>query len=147
MIIFIVLLLFLVLYQCKPRFDRGFYEDYASRNQTLAINGIFITLILLSHTFAKVNSGDVFDRLYEPMRVFLGQFVVVPFLFYSGYGIMESLSKKEGYLKTFSKNRFLKIFMQFSVITLVYIVMHLLLNSEYSWLKIVLSFTGNYIDW
>lgn len=142
MILFVILLLFLALYKCKPIFNNGFYEDYASREQSKAINGIFIVLILLSHTYAKGCSGDMLDKAYEPLRTFLGQFVVVPFLFYSGYGIMESLSKKDGYLKTFPKQRFLKIFVQFSIITVAYIVMHLCLGSSYSIKRILLSFVG-----
>lgn len=142
MILFVVGLLLLALYKCKPLFNKGFYEDYSSRDQSRAINGICIMLILLSHTFAKVSPNDVFDRLYEPVRIFLGQFVVVPFLFYSGYGMMESLTKKEGYLKSFPIKRFLKIVLQFSIITVVYIAMHLLLQSNYSIPYMLLSFTG-----
>ena len=81
MIIFVAVLFCIALYKCKPRFDKGFYEDYASRDQTRAINGICISLILLSHTFSKISPSDMLDRAYEPVRVFLGQFVVVPFLF------------------------------------------------------------------
>ena len=142
MIIFVVLLLLLVLYRCKSKFNKEFYEDYASRDQSRAINGICIMLILLSHTFAKVGANDVFDKVYEPMRIFLGQFVVVPFLFYSGYGMMESLTKKEGYLKTFPKKRFLKIAVQFCIITVVYIVMHICLQSDYSIPHMLFSFIG-----
>ena len=142
MIIFVALLLVLSLYQCKPLLNRGFYADYASRDQSRAINGICIVLILFSHTFAKVAPNGVFDQLYAPMRVFLGQFVVVPFLFYSGYGMMESLTKKEGYLKTFPKKRFLKIAVQFAIITVVYMLMHLCLQSKYSIPHMLLSFVG-----
>jgi len=142
MIIFVALLLILSLYKCKPIFNKGFHEDYASRDQSRAINGICIMLILLSHTFAKVAPADVFDKAYEPMRIFLGQFVVVPFLFYSGYGIMESLNRKPGYLKIFPRKRFLKIVLQFSIITVIYIAMHLCLQSGYSIPYMLLSFTG-----
>ena len=103
MIIFVGLLLLVALFRCKPLLNNTFYLDYASRDQSRAINGICIMLILFSHTFAKVSPHGVFDDIYESVRVFLGQFVVVPFLFYSGYGLMESLTKKEGYLKTFPR--------------------------------------------
>ena len=142
MILFVALLFLIALYQCKPKIGKGFYKDYASRDQSRAINGICIMLILLSHTFAKVAPADVLDEVYEPMRIFLGQFVVVPFLFYSGYGMMESLGKKPGYLKSFPKKRFLKIFLEFSLITVIYIGMHLLLQSGYSVPYMFLSFTG-----
>lgn len=142
MIIFILLLGILAFYKCKPLLNGEFYKDYSSIDQTRAINGICIMLILLSHTFAKVSSGDIFDEIYIPMRTFLGQFVVVPILFYSGYGIMESLSKKEAYLKNFPSKRFLNLVVRFAIITIVYIIMHLCLGSEYSPLYMLLSFTG-----
>ena len=76
------------------------------------------------------------------MRIFLGQFVVVPFLFYSGYGIMESINNKDDYIKTFPKKRFLKIVVQFAIITVLYIILHLCLSSGYSLPYVLLSFTG-----
>lgn len=142
MIIFVCILFVLMLINCKPILGKEFYQDYASVDQSRSINGIFIILILLSHTFAKVSVNDVLDAAYVPMRTFLGQFVVVPFLFYSGYGIMESLRIKDSYLKTFPKNRLLKLFLQFSVITFLYIVLHLCLGSDYSFAHILLSFIG-----
>ena len=142
MIIFIGLLLLLALYKCKPKFNKEFYADYASGVQTRSINGICIMLILFSHTFAKVAPMGVFDTIYEPMRIFLGQFVVVPFLFYSGYGIMESINRKENYIKTFPKKRFLKIVIRFAIITILYIILHIILGTQYSIPHILLSFTG-----
>ncbi len=142
MIVFVALLFMLALYKCKPLFNSSFHTGYASIGQSRSINGIFIMLILLSHTFAKVTPSGVFDVAYQPLRIFLGQFVVVPFLFYSGYGIMESLSKKASYLKTFPKKRLLKLFIKFAIITVLYIVMHLCLQSDYSVTNILLSFSG-----
>ncbi len=142
MIIFVLLLGILSFYKCKPLLSGEFYKDYSSIDQTRAINGICIMLILLSHTFAKVSSSDIFDEIYIPMRTFLGQFVVVPILFYSGYGIMESLSKKGSYLKNFPTKRFLNLAVRFAIITIVYIIMHLCLGSKYSPLYMLLSFTG-----
>ena len=142
MIIFICAFFLFCLIGCKPIWGKGFHTDYASPDQTRAINGICIMLILLSHTFAKVETGGIMDELYVPMRTFLGQFVVVPFLFYSGYGVMESLCKKEGYLKTFPKKRFLKLFAQFAAITVLYILLNLCLGRQYTIGHILLSLTG-----
>lgn len=142
MIIFVGLLFLLCLWNIKPLFKRNFYDDYLSMEQTRSINGICIILILLSHTFAKITPQGVLDEIYSPMRIFLGQMVVVPFLFYSGYAIMQSINTKQAYIKTFPKKRFLKIAYQFFIITIIYILMHLILNSEYSVLEYVLSFTG-----
>lgn len=142
MIIFVFLLLLVALYQAKPVKSGGFYEDYSSLEQTRAINGICIMLILFSHTFAKVSPLGVFDEVYQPFRTFLGQFVVVPILFYSGYGIMESLTRKESYLQTFPRKRFLNLVIKFSIITVIYILLHQCMHSGYSISHILLSFTG-----
>ncbi len=143
MILFIFAVLILSLIECKPIFGKGFHKNYASAEQTRSINGIFILLILFSHTyFAWVDSTGITDALYTPFRTFMGQFVVVPFLFYSGYGIMESLSKKEGYLKSFPKKRLLRIATQFTLITLLYVVLQLCLQGKYTLWEYLLSFTG-----
>lgn len=142
MIIFLILLLILVFLSSKPLFKKEFYNDYSSLEQTRNINGIFIMLVLLSHTCAKLPLSGPLDEMYNSLRVFLGQFIVVPFLFYSGYGIMESLTRKENYIKQFPKKRFLTLFIQFSIITLLYIIFHLCLKSEYSPIHIGLSFIG-----
>ena len=142
MIIFIGLVLLLSLYNCKPLFSKKFYGDYCSIEQTRSINGICILLILLSHTFAKVSSNGILDDMYKPLLIFLGQFVVVPFLFYSGYGVMVSINKKDSYIKEFPRKRLCKIFFQFSIITILYIILHLILKSHYTVSKYLLSFIG-----
>ncbi|MBQ7340044.1 MAG: acyltransferase family protein [Clostridia bacterium] len=142
MIIFIGLLLILALYKINPKFNKSFYTDYASIEQTRSINGICIMLILLSHTFARISPNGVLDEIYEPMRIFLGQFVVVPFLFYSGYGVMESIKRKNDYIKTFPRKRFLRIVIEFAIITVVYIILNLCLGNKYSIPHVLLSFTG-----
>lgn len=142
MILFFIVVLFLAFFRSKPIWGKDFYSDYVCPDQTRSINGIFILLILLSHTFAKLSSNDMLDAVYTSVRVFLGQFVVVPFLFYSGYGIMDSISKKESYLRTFPKKRFLRLATQFFLISLLYIPMHLLLQSDYSVTDYLLSFLG-----
>lgn len=142
MSIFVLLLLLIALYKSKVSLNGDFYSDYLSVEQTRSVNGIFIMLILFSHTFARVSPQSIFDSWYTPFRVFLGQFVVVPILFYSGYGIMESLKNKSSYLKSFPKKRFLKLLVRFAIITVIYIIIHLCLGTDYSLKHILLSFIG-----
>ena len=142
MLIFFCMVFILAFIKCKPILGKSFYTDYSSIAQTRSINGICVLLILLSHTFAKVSPNSLLDNMYQPLKIFLGQFVVVPFLFYSGYGIIESLSNKDSYIKTFPKKRFLKLAIQFAIITVVYIILHLILRSDYSITDMLLSFTG-----
>lgn len=141
MIVFLIILIALTLF--KARFSgKDFYKsDYISRDQTLCINGFFVTEILLSHTFAKFSSAGVLNDSYGFIRIYLGQFVVVPILFFSGYGIMESIKHKPDYIKRFPKQRLLNLYLKFVIITLIYVVINLIYRQYEVW-RVLLSFTG-----
>lgn len=75
----------------------------------------------------------------------MGQGVVVMFLFYSGYGVMESIKKKgSDYIHTFPKNRFAKTLLHFDIAVLLFVILDLCLGTlkDYSVLHVLLSFTG-----
>lgn len=94
------------------RFSWAGHADYIDRGQTDSIKGIFAIIILYSHMrwgIIPPPSGS-YDRLFIFMLNFLGQLMVVMFLLYSGYGIMESLKRnKEKYIKTFFTHRLVKV--------------------------------------
>ncbi len=94
MIFFLIVIIAILFYgmQVKPRNE--FHTDYCSRKQTSTINGIFSLLIFLSHASQYTVLGGALDNPYLAMRKYLGQIVVASFLFYSGYGMMESINKK-----------------------------------------------------
>lgn len=141
MIVFLVLLLILAVFRVKFA-GKGFYlNDYISREQTLCINGIFMAYILLSHTFNVYSSPGILNETFGVIKIYLGQFPVVPILFFSGYGIMESVKHKEGYIKNFPKQRLLKFYYKFFLISLIYVVLNLFLR-EYDLTTVLLSFTG-----
>ena len=53
----------------------------------------------------------------------LGQLMVTLFLFYSGYGVMESVKRKgDDYIKSFPKNRILTTLINFDIAVLIYMV-------------------------
>lgn len=141
MIIFLLLLLFVAAF--KLRFaGREFYShDYLSREQTLCINGICIAYILLSHTFAKLSEPGILTDSFNLIRTYLGQFPVVPILFFSGYGIMESVKHKQNYIKTFPKQRLLDFYVKFFVFSLPYVLLDLFFK-DYDLKTTLLSFTG-----
>ena len=142
MIIFFVIIVLLSIYKCRFAGKEYFTKDYCSIDETRSINGIFILLILISHTYAKGSTIGVLDEIYEPIRTFLGQFVVVPFMFFSGYGIMESIKKKETYIKTFPRRRVLPLYIRFAVISLIYVPISLIMSPGISVTRYLLSFTG-----
>ena len=109
-----------------------FHEGYLSREGTAPVKGIFALLIIFSHYIQYIAVDSVLDGAYMAVRSHLNQAVVVMFLFYSGYGMMESIAKKGvAYVKGLPKKRFLPLLLRFDVIVLVYFCMQLCLGRNY----------------
>lgn len=84
-------------------------EQYVGRYQTTCIKGFFIILVILNHANGYlIRSGNTFDLLYFFITSHIGQLMVVMFLFYSGYGIMESYKKSDKYPRCFLEIEYLK---------------------------------------
>ena len=67
------------------------------------------------------------------------------FLFYSGYGVMESIIKKgSDYINAFPKKRFAKTLFHFDIAVILFVIVDLCLGTlkNYSILEVLLSFTG-----
>ena len=141
----IIFLIYLLICLIGVKFDKDNIksDDFLSRNTTLAINGIFVLIVFFSHFNSYMNFTNKFDLLYMDLVTNkLAQLMVCTFLFFSGYGIYESIKKKPKYMDGFFKNRFLKLFLQFAVIILLYILLNVILGREQTILKILLSFIG-----
>ena len=69
--------------------------------------------------------------------------MVTMYLFYSGYGLMESQRKKSDYKKHFIRNRFLKILLHFDLAVILYIILQLLLGKPFS----MLEYAGSLVGW
>lgn len=117
--IFLIILFIVSIYGCKISTTNN---QYSSRSTTDAVKGIFAIIILLSHSrhyiitpiieTTKLNSiSSSFNSCSVSMHLLdlIGQLMVVMFLLYSGYGIMESYKRKgRCYLKTLLKREFLR---------------------------------------
>ena len=147
MLLGLLLLLLLSLYQVKFNFN-GFNGDYLSKDSTNSIKGIFILLIVISHSLQYIKaSGYAFDDFGDLwfLQFFsrLSQLVVVMFLFYSGYGVSESIkSKGETYVKAMPRHRIFGTLVNFDIAVLVYIALNLLLGLPITFKQSVLSLTG-----
>lgn len=115
--------------------------SWINREQTQTVLGVFVLLILISHTSVNINTSSY----YQAFRAGIGQFVVVPFFFFSGFGIMHSIKTKEGYIKRFIHNRAVPLWLNFSIITVIYVVVNILCHNKYTLTEYLLSFTG-YFD-
>ena len=77
-----------------------------SLEATSAIKGIFAVLILYSHIESYLSiSENWYDVAFTKVKNYHGQLIVAMFFFYSGYGVMFSIMRKQNYAKSFFKNR------------------------------------------
>lgn len=91
-----ILIAVLFVFFCGAKFVKSdeFNSDYMSKDTTGAINGIFVLLVFMCHISGYMQLGSPSDKIWLDLKSWLGQLVVVTFLFYSGYGMMCSIIKK-----------------------------------------------------
>ena len=108
-----------------------------NKEQTSCINGIFVLFVFLSHF------GQYETMPWNNLLLAIGQLMVAPFLFYSGYGIMEQIQRRGvAYIDGMPRKRILKFYIHFCMALCIYLVLSFLLGKEYSFVRIVLSFTA-----
>lgn len=139
-----ILLIALCLWGARISVDD--HPDYIGREQTTAVKGIFAILILFSHSRDYI-APEIFYGKHSLMLASLldslGQLIVVMFLLYSGYGIMEALKRnRQRYVDTFLRRRLLRVWIMFAIAVGLYALLNLALGREYPLHQILLSFTG-----
>lgn len=145
MILFLLLLvLVFCLFLCGDRAvpAGGEREAYLSRHHTSMMNGVFIWLVFLRH-FSQYHPtmGGMDAWLLE--HDCLGQLIVAPFFFFSGWGMMCSLQKKgKDYVRSLVCIRFPGLLLKFAVAVLVFWAVQSLLGQSYSWEQVLLSLIG-----
>lgn len=116
-----------------------YYKDYCSPRKSNALKGIFVLIVFVSHFRGYITTGES-DQVAITVVSFLGQLMVVPFLFYSGYGVMESIRKKGiSYTKKLPVHRALKTLFHFDLAVLLYLAMNYVLGNEVTLEKFLLS--------
>lgn len=141
MIFFYIILFVLVL--CGLRYQRN-NQDYISVQQTNAIKGIFIWLVFMGHIMPNIDKVVPFelfvDKAASGVVNILQQLVVVPFLFYSGYGVMNSIKNKgAGYVDSIPKKRLLNTMLNFGVAVLFFVTLNLILSIPMDLKQVMLS--------
>lgn len=147
MIAFLIGIALLCLWKIKFS-KETFFEDFLHREQCDSIKGIFILFVFIRHVLQYImGSGYVFETL--PDQVFLkidrelDQLIVVMFLFYSGYGVMESILKKKfDYVRNMPLRRILPTLLNFDVAVIAFFILNLFIGREMSVSDILLSLTG-----
>lgn len=117
-------------------------DDYLSKSQTTEINGIFVGLIFLGHFSQYIEYGK-WDFIFSTVHNKMGQLIVVPFLFYSGYGIMTSIMKRGiDYINKIPVNRILTVWCHFAGAIILFYITGFLLGSRYSFTLVLKALTG-----
>ena len=142
------LFIFLVtLYNIKPRI-KGFHKDFMDKEQCDAIKGIFIVFVFIRHVLQYVTKSEydynsILDTLGVTINYSLSQLIVVMFLFYSGFGISESIKKKkEPYIRRLPVNRIIPTLINFDIAVCWFVVLNLLLGQHLAIQKILISLTA-----
>ena len=143
-----MLILFLVcLWKIKFHFSKEGFSNYLEKDKTESIKGLFILIVFLSH-FNKYTEYSWTPNVYAFKIIgLIGQAMVVPFLVYSGYGVMQSIKRKGlTYVKGMPKNRILKVLLIFEFVNVFKILLELILNGSLTLDYIILS-TLSWFDW
>lgn len=143
MIIVVILLISIICSGLTAKGKNEFYTDYSSPKNTTTTNAVFSVLIFISHGVTYIDMTNSFDDAYLGIKTFLAQGVVVTYLFFSGFGIMESIKKKGyNYVKRMPIDRFFKLWYQFALMLCLFIITNLLMKKDISITDNLLAFTG-----
>ena len=141
----IIIFLFLLFTLVTARYTQN-NEDYLSKRYTNIIKGFFLFFVFIRH-FLQYNlpfDNNWYDSIGMKLNSKLGQLIVVMFLFYSGYGIMESFKKKgEKYVDGIPKKRIFNTWFHFAIAVFIYMIAsQYFITHDFSIKKIVLAFIG-----
>ena len=123
----------------------SYNADYLTKRKTNAIKGVFACLILFSHLrgYLKISDFDVATIIYDSFMGSLGQLIVVVFLFYSGYGIMEQYSAKGyDYIDSFLQKRVLKTWLHFSMAVFLFLIVQTIIGNRFEFHDYCLCWFG-----
>ena len=143
MLIFYILLILLVI--LSLRYRQGYNNGYLSFDTTNAVKGIFILLVFIAHIVPYIlkSGADVMGGGFGFIHNRIGQWIVAMFLFYSGYGIMQSIMKKgNSYIADIPMKRVFNTLLNFDIAVLVFIVVAFLMGTPLTIPQCLLSLTG-----
>ena len=143
MFVFFFLVIFLIIFSSSIRHKDGWKDSYTSIEQSHSVEGIFVILIFMGHVVRYFGSFNALDVPYVAVKNHLDQAVVSLFLFYSGFGMTQSL-KKNGtvYLKKLPSKRVIPLLIKYDLLVLIYFIVRLFIGGMPDLRHILLSFTG-----
>ena len=143
MLIYFGIFIVLVLLSIRKIYIKDENKDYLSRENTLIVNGIFVILVFFSHFYSYYTESKFMDSIPQIILGKIGQLMVTTFLFFSGYGIYESIkSKGKKYVDSFFKRRFLPTFLNFAIAVTIFYIFNLISGIKYDVRTNILAYTG-----
>ena len=88
--IYLIALILIILIGIKINI-KGFNKEYLSKETTTCIKGIFILIVFYIQLCTYMIYQPENDGIMMFLRNYLGLLMVTMFLFYSGYGVYESI--------------------------------------------------------
>lgn len=135
--------IYIILVFYKMKFHREVYDDYMSKEKTTSIKGVFIIMVFFSHFNSYIQLASRFDNIYYSIFCLIGQAMVAMFMFYSGFGIMESIDKKGiEYILSLPQKRVLPTLLRFDIAVLLFLILDWIIGIEIDVKTIILSFVG-----
>ncbi len=115
--------------------------DFLDRTYTDSIKGIFLFFVFVRHFLQYNPIFSEFNSLGLMLDSRLGQLIVTMFLFYSGYGVMESLKRKrETYIDAMPRKRIWTTLYNFDIAVIIFALLALIIDScDFSVKKLILS--------
>lgn len=141
MIYFFILFFLVCCYGMKVS---SFHKDFMSIETTTCIKGVFAVFILFSHIkgYLTLDLNNWEDKGFVSILSYLGQLIVSVYFFYSGYGIFESVRKKNHYVKSFFRNRIFKTLVHFDLAVLLFLIVQSCLGNWFETQNYVLCWVG-----
>ncbi|QJC22552.1 acyltransferase family protein [Arcanobacterium buesumense] len=117
-------------------------DSYISHAHTTQINGVFILIVFYAHVRTYIPLDPAADGWMYGLATGLGQLMVALFLFYSGFGVQESITRKPGYVDSIPVKRLAVTWVNFAVAVSVYAVLSLLTDRDISVSQFLLALVG-----
>ena len=114
-----------------------FFYDYMDLDNTNSLKGIFVWMIFFRHCCEYYNKDLKVNKISIKIDRAFGQNIVSLFLFYSGYGINESINKKgKNYIKTLPIKSAI-IFIKYQISLLIYLFNNIIIGVKISFKRYI----------
>lgn len=148
MILLFLILLIFALSSIRPlqEGDGGYNPEYISKDTANVIKGICIWLVFIRHIsqyMVNIPALNFSDNLLFDADSYIRQLLVVPFLFYSGFGVTHAIRNRgEAYANKIPTKRVLPTLRNFDIAVVFFLLMNIALGYELDLTRVLLAFTG-----